>query len=111
MEHERPSGFITLPMVSPHNELHQSNELHQINAMKDQRTDIDTPQIADTPHGQIARQLQDAIHELQADAARVELWASALASFMQPIPNYRPGEMPRLTQAGKLAGKTLPDEA
>jgi hypothetical protein len=99
MEREPQSGFITMPMDSLH------NELHQINAMKDQRTNIDTPQIADSPHGQIARQLQDAIHELQADVARVELWASALASFMQPIPNYRPGDTPRLRQAGKLVGK------
>ena len=61
-----------------------------LNAMKDQRTDIHTLQVADTPRSQIARRLQDAIHELHADVARVELWASALTSFSQPVPDYSP---------------------
>jgi hypothetical protein len=55
--------------------------------MKERRPEIDNPQ-TDTPRGQIAQRLQDAIHELHADVARVELWASALMSFAQPIPEY-----------------------
>ena len=72
---------------------------------------IDTPQIADTPRSQIARRLQEAIDELHADVARVELWASALTSFTQPIPDYGPGEQAR-AQAGAQTGPKKPaDEA
>jgi hypothetical protein len=66
--------------------------------MKERQTDIDTPQTADTPRTQIARRLQDAIHELHADVARVELWASALMSFAQPIPEYHSSKWNKLNQ-------------
>jgi hypothetical protein len=59
-----------------------------LNDMKDQRTNSHPPQIADTPRSQIVRRLQDAIDELHTDVARVEMWASALATFSQPIPDY-----------------------
>lgn len=70
-----------------------------LDAMKDQRTNLDTPQIADTPHGQIARQLQDAINKPHVDVARVELWASALSSLAQPIPHYSPSQWHEFNRA------------
>jgi hypothetical protein len=92
----------------------------RVNAMKAELTDIktladqaaETPQFADAPHGfadtpreQIARRLQDAVDELRANVARVELWASALTSFAEPIPDYRPGEWRRLNQARSGSAK------
>jgi hypothetical protein len=88
----------------------------QVNAMKAELTDIktladqmtDSPhsdfadgprRFADTPREQIARRLQDAIDELRANVARVELWASALTSFAEPIPEYRPSEWRELNRA------------
>jgi hypothetical protein len=54
---------------------------------------------ADTPREQIARRLQDAVDELRANVARVELWASALTSFAEPIPEYRPSQWRELDRA------------
>jgi hypothetical protein len=36
----------------------------------------------------IEQKLQEAIETLRMDAARVELWASALSCFTRPIPDY-----------------------
>jgi hypothetical protein len=36
----------------------------------------------------IARNLDDAIHRLDADLERVEIWTAALAAFLKPIPGY-----------------------
>jgi hypothetical protein len=79
--------------------------------MKDHRTDINTPQAADTPRVQIARRLQDAIEELHADVARVQLWASALTSFTQPIPDYGSSEKTELKRARQLAVHKAADKA
>jgi hypothetical protein len=38
----------------------------------------------------IVRNLQDAVARLHDDIARVELWAGALGSFVQPVPGYEP---------------------
>ena len=57
---------------------------------------------ADTPREQIARRLQDAVDELRVNVARVELWASALTSFAEPIPEYRPTSGANST--GRVAG-------
>ena len=40
----------------------------------------------------IARQLMEAVERLQYDIARVELWASALGGFSQPVPDYDPAK-------------------
>ena len=66
----------------------------------------DRSNIADTPRGQIAKRLQDAIDELHANVARVELWASALTSFSQPIPDYGTSEKLELNRARMLAKKS-----
>jgi hypothetical protein len=44
------------------------------------------------PKERIARQLMDAVERLQYDIARVELWASALGGFSQPVPDYDPSK-------------------
>jgi len=79
-----------------------------LNAMKNQRANLNTPQIADTPRSQIARRLQDAIHELHADVARVELWASALMSFTQPIPEYNPSKWNEINRTDAIGPKGPP---
>ncbi len=40
--------------------------------------------------GQISRRLQESLARLRKDIDRVELWAGALESFSQPIPEYQP---------------------
>lgn len=71
-------------------------------AMKYERTELDASlgriagfvcrSSADTPYGRIVRRLQDAIDDMHADVARIELWASALKSFAEPIPDYSPSK-------------------
>jgi hypothetical protein len=58
--------------------------------MKNQRIDMVGTQSADNPRSLIANRLQEAIDELRADVAKVELWASALMTFAEPIPEYSP---------------------
>jgi hypothetical protein len=36
----------------------------------------------------IAKNLDEAIHRLDADLERVEIWTAALAAFLEPIPDY-----------------------
>ncbi|HZP76172.1 MAG TPA: hypothetical protein VFB45_08540 [Pseudolabrys sp.] len=38
-----------------------------------------------------ARELRVAVERLQADIARVEIWAGALAGFSKPVPDYDGG--------------------
>ena len=47
----------------------------------------------------VARNLENAIERLQEDLARIEIWASALGCFSQPIPDYKPGNDFMLPQA------------
>ena len=47
----------------------------------------------------IERNLQEAIERLQDDLARIEIWASALGCFSQPVPDYKPGDDFMLPQA------------
>lgn len=47
----------------------------------------------------VERNLLDAIDRLQDDIARIQIWASALGSFSQPIPDYQPGHDFVLPQA------------
>ena len=71
----------------------------------------DRPKNIDTPRGQIAKRLQDAIDELHADVARVELWASALTSFTQPIPDYGASKKTELKRAHALMADKTADKA
>lgn len=49
--------------------------------------------------------LHQAIDELRKDVTRVEIWATALGSFSQPVPDYRPDEKFRLGKASKTGPK------
>ena len=57
--------------------------------------------MSDQPLGRnrIERNLHEAIDRLQEDLARIQIWASALGSFSQPIPDYQPGDDFVLPQA------------
>ncbi|MFZ3360667.1 MAG: hypothetical protein WCA56_19095 [Xanthobacteraceae bacterium] len=44
------------------------------------------------PEDLIVRNLIEALQRLCGDIDRMELWAAALGSFRDPIPDYRPGE-------------------
>ena len=37
---------------------------------------------------EIARNLDDAIHRLNQDLERVEIWTAALSAFLEPVPDY-----------------------
>ena len=39
---------------------------------------------------EIHSRLHEAIEGLRKDVTRVEIWATALGSFSQPVPDYRP---------------------
>lgn len=45
-----------------------------------------------TGREEINDRLYRAIDELRKDATRVEIWATALSTFAQPIPAYQPDE-------------------
>jgi hypothetical protein len=47
----------------------------------------------------VARNLENAIERLQEDLVRIEIWASALGCFSQPIPDYKPSNDFMLPQA------------
>ena len=47
----------------------------------------------------VERNLHEAIEQLQDDLTRIQIWASALGSFSQPIPDYQPGHEFVLHQA------------
>jgi len=49
--------------------------------------------------------LHQAIDELHKDVTRVEIWAMALGSFSQPVPDYRPDEKFRLGKPSKSVPK------
>lgn len=40
--------------------------------------------------GDVSDKLHEAIDELRKDVTRVEIWATALSTFAQPVPDYRP---------------------
>jgi hypothetical protein len=37
---------------------------------------------------EIAKNLDDAIHRLNEDLERVEIWTAALGAFLEPVPGY-----------------------
>lgn len=41
---------------------------------------------------EIHERLYRAIDELRKDATRVEIWATALSTFAQPVPDYKPND-------------------
>lgn len=40
----------------------------------------------------IVRNLIEGLERLREDLDRMEIWAAALGSFQQPVPDYRPGD-------------------
>ena len=46
----------------------------------------------DPARDDISKRLQKAIDGLRKDVTRVEVWATALGTFSQPIPDYKPDE-------------------
>jgi hypothetical protein len=54
---------------------------------------------------EINDRLHQAIDELRKDVTRVEIWAAALGSFAQPVPEYQPDEKYRLGKTSKTGPK------
>ena len=50
---------------------------------------------------EIHERLYQAIDELRKDATRVEIWATALSTFAQPVPDYQPSDKLGLRRAPK----------
>src|SRR4029078_85214 len=48
----------------------------------------------------LAQRLRQSIDELCEDAARVEIWATALSAFAHAVPGYEPSGRSRLQPAG-----------
>lgn len=48
--------------------------------------------VRDIAANDINRRLQEAIEGLRKDCLRVEIWASALSGFAQPVPKYDPSK-------------------
>ena len=53
----------------------------------------------------ISEKLHEAINGLRKDVTRVEIWATALGSFAQPVPDYQLDENFRLVKASKSGPK------
>jgi hypothetical protein len=54
----------------------------------------------------INEKLHEAIDGLRKDVTRVEIWATALSTFAQPVPDYRPNpkfELGQPVETGTLA--------
>lgn len=51
-----------------------------------------------TGHQEINERLRDALDGLRKDVTRVEIWATALGSFTQAVPDYRPNKKFELGQ-------------
>ena len=49
-------------------------------------------------HDEINNRLHEAIDGLRKDVTRVEIWATALGSFSQPVPDYSPNQKFELGQ-------------
>lgn len=56
----------------------------------------------------IVQRLHEAIDQLRKDATRVEVWAAALGSFAQPVPDYRPDDRFLLRKGSEKAPRTVP---
>ncbi len=53
----------------------------------------------------ISEKLNKALDGLRKDVTRVEIWATALATFAKPVPDYQPNPKYELKQRGE-AGDT-----
>ncbi len=62
-----------------------------------------------TGRDEINQRLHDALEGLRKDVTRVEVWATALGSFSEPVPEYRPSKEFELSQAGQ--GETDVEDA
>jgi len=49
-----------------------------------------TPEELRDGREEIHNRLHEAIEGLRKDVTRVEIWATALGSFSQPVPDYKP---------------------
>lgn len=62
----------------------------------------------------VSERLHEAIEGLRKDATRVEIWATALSTFTQPIPDYRMDpkfELGQPVDTGRLAENHGPGAA
>ena len=60
----------------------------------------------------IHEKLHEAIDGLRKDVTRVEIWATALSTFAQPVPDYRPNpkfELGKPVETGALAENDVPE--
>lgn len=60
----------------------------------------------------INEKLHEAIDGLRKDVTRVEIWATALSTFAQPVPDYRPNpkfELGKPVETGPLAENDNPE--
>ena len=60
----------------------------------------------------INERLHEAIDGLRKDVTRVEIWATALSTFAQPVPDYRPNpefELGQPVETGSLAENDNPE--
>lgn len=55
---------------------------------------------------EITERLHEAIDGLRKDVTRVEIWATALSSFTQPVPDYSPNKKFELGQDRSEASKS-----
>jgi hypothetical protein len=65
------------------------------------------PEPAETMEDVIVRNLVEAAERLHEDLDRLELWATALAGFMQPVPDYEPGDQYLLPASRKREPRHL----
>ena len=54
-----------------------------------------------TGRDDINQRLHDALEGLRKDVTRVEVWATALGSFAEPVPEYGPSKKFELSPAGQ----------
>jgi hypothetical protein len=60
---------------------------------------------------EINEKLHEAIDGLRKDVTRVEIWATALSTFAQPIPDFQPDPKYQLGHAGKTENLAENDNA
>ena len=53
----------------------------------------------DPARDEISKRLNEAIDGLRKDVTRVEVWATALGTFAEPVPDYQPNEKFELGRA------------
>lgn len=61
-------------------------------------------------HDEVNERLHEALDGLRKDVTRVEIWATALGSFTEPVPEYSPNPKFTLGQAAD-DGENQPENA